>query len=156
MLHVIYLVFNEGYAASAGDALTRPALSGEAIRLGRRLVALLPEAEAQGLLARMLLHEARRAARTSPEGDIVPLEEQDRALWDHAQIAEGTTLVESLLHANLLDELMLMLHPVVIGKGKRLFTDGSALKRLKLADSKTSSTGVLIVTYRPSHESQER
>lgn len=99
VLHVIYLVFNEGYAASAGDALTRPDLSGEAIRLGRLLVALLPEAEAQGLLALMLLHDARRAARTSPEGDLVPLEEQDRSLWNHAQIAEGSALVEQALAA---------------------------------------------------------
>ncbi|HEU5016184.1 MAG TPA: RNA polymerase sigma factor [Roseiflexaceae bacterium] len=99
VLHVIYLVFNEGYAASAGDALTRPNLSGEAIRLGRLLVALLPEAEARGLLALMLLHESRRAARTSPAGDLIPLEEQDRALWNHAQIAEGTALVEQALAA---------------------------------------------------------
>ncbi len=99
VLHVIYLVFNEGYAASAGDALTRPDLSGEAIRLGRLLVALLPEAEAQGLLALMLLHDARRAARTSLEGDLVPLEEQDRSLWNHAQIAEGSALVEQALAA---------------------------------------------------------
>lgn len=99
VLHVIYLVFNEGYAASAGDALTRPDLSGEAIRLGRLLAALLPDAEAHGLLALMLLHESRRMARTSPQGDLVPLEEQDRTLWDQAQIAEGTALVERALHA---------------------------------------------------------
>jgi RNA polymerase sigma-70 factor (ECF subfamily) len=97
VLQVIYLVFNEGYAASAGDALTRPDLSGEAIRLGRLLVALLPEPEAQGLLALMLLHEARRAARTSPTGDIVLLEDQDRGLWDQAQIAEGAALVARAL-----------------------------------------------------------
>jgi RNA polymerase sigma-70 factor (ECF subfamily) len=97
VLHVIYLVFNEGYAASAGDALTRPDLSGEAIRLGRLLMALLPEPEAIGLLALMLLHEARRAARTSPEGDLVLLENQDRALWNREQIAEGLALVEQAL-----------------------------------------------------------
>ena len=99
VLHVIYLVFNEGYAASAGQTLTRPDLSGEAIRLGRLLAALLPEAEALGLLALMLLTDSRRAARTSPEGDLVPLEEQDRSLWNQAQIAEGTALAEQALAA---------------------------------------------------------
>ena len=99
VLHVIYLVFNEGYAASAGDALTRPDLSGEAIRLGRLLADLLPEAEAQGLLALMLLHESRRAARSSPEGDLIPLEEQDRSLWNREQIAEGSMLAERALAA---------------------------------------------------------
>ncbi len=99
VLHVIYLVFNEGYAASAGDALTRPDLSGEAIRLGRLLAALLPEAEVLGLLALMLLHESRRAARSSAEGDLIPLEEQDRGLWNAEQIAEGIALVERALAA---------------------------------------------------------
>jgi RNA polymerase sigma-70 factor, ECF subfamily len=97
VLHVIYLVFNEGYSASSGDALTRPDLSGEAIRLGRLLVALLPEPEVLGLLALMLLHESRRAARTSPEGDLVLLEDQDRSLWNREQIAEGTLFVERAL-----------------------------------------------------------
>ncbi len=94
VLQVVYLVFNEGYAASSGEALARPDLSGEAIRLGRLLVGLLPEPEAQGLLALMLLHESRRAARTSAEGDMVVLEDQDRALWNRELIAEGTGLVE--------------------------------------------------------------
>jgi len=97
VLHVVYLVFNEGYAASAGEALTRPDLSGEAIRLGRLLLALLPEPEVIGLLALMLLHESRRMARTSPTGDLVLLEEQDRALWNRDQILEGTVLVERAL-----------------------------------------------------------
>jgi len=94
VLRVIYLVFNEGYSASSGPSLTRHDLSGEAIRLGRLLVELLPEPEALGLLALMLLNESRRAARTSPAGDLILLDEQDRALWNRAQIAEGTTLVE--------------------------------------------------------------
>jgi len=97
VLRVVYLVFNEGYAASAGDLVTRHDLSAEAIRLGRLLVELLPEPEALGLLALMLLHESRRAARTSPSGDLVLLEDQDRSLWNRAQIAEGTRLVERAL-----------------------------------------------------------
>jgi RNA polymerase sigma-70 factor, ECF subfamily len=97
VLHVIYLVFTEGYSASAGLSLTRPDLSGEAIRLGRLLTELLPEPEALGLLALMLLHESRRAARTSPEGDLILLEDQDRSLWNHEQIVEGVTLVERAL-----------------------------------------------------------
>ena len=97
VLHVIYLVFNEGYSASAGDAVTRPDLSAEAIRLGRLLVELLPEPEAIGLLALMLLHDARRAARTSSGGEIVLLDQQDRTLWNRAQITEGIALVERAL-----------------------------------------------------------
>lgn len=93
VLQVIYLVFNEGYAASSGESLTRTDLSDEAIRLGRLLVELLPDPEAIGLLALMLLHESRRAARTSPDGDVVLLDEQDRSLWDVAQINEGRLLV---------------------------------------------------------------
>ncbi len=97
VLHVIYLVFNEGYSASSGDSLTRPDLSGEAIRLGRLLVELLPEPEVIGLLALMLLHESRRLARTSPAGDLILLENQDRSLWNHDQIVEGLALVERAL-----------------------------------------------------------
>jgi RNA polymerase sigma-70 factor, ECF subfamily len=97
VLHVIYLVFNEGYSASSGGSLTRADLSGEAIRLGRLLVELLPEPEALGLLALMLLHESRRAARTSSSGELVLLTDQDRSLWDRAQIAEGSALVEQAL-----------------------------------------------------------
>ena len=97
VLHVVYLVFNEGYSASGGDALTRPDLSGEAIRLGRLLVELLPEPEGIGLLALMLLHDARRAARTSPDGEIVLLDAQDRSVWNRGQIEEGLALVHRAL-----------------------------------------------------------
>jgi len=97
VLHVIYLVFNEGYYASAGESLTLPDLSAEAIRLARLLVELLSEPEVEGLLALMLLHEARRATRASPNGDLVLLEDQDRARWDQELIAEGTALVQRAL-----------------------------------------------------------
>ena len=97
VLHVIYLVFNEGYSASFGASLTRTDLSAEAIRLGRLIVELLPEPEAIGLLALMLLHESRRDARTSPDGEIVLLDEQDRGKWNRALIAEGIALVERAL-----------------------------------------------------------
>jgi RNA polymerase sigma-70 factor (ECF subfamily) len=97
VLHTIYLVFNEGYSASSGASLTRHDLSGEAIRLGRLLVDLLPEPEAIGLLALMLLQESRRAARTSPSGELVLLADQNRTLWDRAQIEEGTALLERAL-----------------------------------------------------------
>jgi RNA polymerase sigma-70 factor (ECF subfamily) len=97
VLHVIYLVFNEGYSASSGESVTRADLSGEAIRLARLLNQLLPEPEVQGLLAMMLLHESRRAARTSPDGDLILLENQDRSRWNRELIAEGTSLVEGAL-----------------------------------------------------------
>jgi RNA polymerase sigma-70 factor (ECF subfamily) len=97
VLHVIYLVFNEGYLASSGASLTREDLSTEAIRLGRLLVELLPEPEAIGLLALMLLHEARRPARTSPAGELILLDDQDRALWNRERIKEGVSLVEKAL-----------------------------------------------------------
>jgi RNA polymerase sigma-70 factor (ECF subfamily) len=93
VLHVVYLVYNEGYAASSGESLTRADLSGEAIRLGRLLVELLPQPEVQGLLALMLLQESRRDARTAPNGDIVLLEDQDRSRWNRAFIEEGRTRV---------------------------------------------------------------
>jgi RNA polymerase sigma-70 factor (ECF subfamily) len=94
VLQVVYLIFTEGYSASSGPSLTRSDLSGEAIRLGRLLVELLPEPEALGLLALMLLQESRRAARASSEGEVVLLEKQDRALWDRTLIDEGKALVE--------------------------------------------------------------
>jgi RNA polymerase sigma-70 factor, ECF subfamily len=97
VLHVVYLVFNEGYAASSGPSLVRADLSAEAIRLGRLIVELLPDPEAIGLLGLMLLQESRRAARTSPAGDLVLLDDQDRSLWNRDQIAEGSALVEQAL-----------------------------------------------------------
>jgi RNA polymerase sigma-70 factor (ECF subfamily) len=97
VLRVIYLVFNEGYSASSGGSLTRHDLSGEAIRLGRLLIELLPEPEAMGLQALMLLHDSRRAARTSPTGDLILLEDQDRALWNKDQITEGVSLAARAL-----------------------------------------------------------
>ncbi|MCW3051240.1 MAG: polymerase sigma-70 factor, subfamily [Chthonomonadales bacterium] len=97
VLQVIYLVFNEGYSASSGESLTRADLSREAIRLGRLLLDLLPEPEVAGLLALMVLQDSRRAARTSPEAELILLEDQDRSLWNRAQIAEGIALVEQAL-----------------------------------------------------------
>ncbi|HWM41093.1 MAG TPA: RNA polymerase sigma factor [Burkholderiales bacterium] len=97
VLRVIYLVFNEGYSASSGAAVTRAELSQEAIRVGRLLVQLLPGPEAKGLLALMLLQESRRAARTSAQGDLILLEDQNRSLWDRAMIAEGAQLVTEAL-----------------------------------------------------------
>jgi RNA polymerase sigma-70 factor (ECF subfamily) len=97
VLRVIYLVFNEGYSASVGAELTREDLTREAIRLGRLLMELLPEPEVMGLLALMLLHESRRPARTSPSGELVLLDDQDRSLWDAGLMAEGCALVERAL-----------------------------------------------------------
>jgi len=97
VLQVVYLVFNEGYSSSSGGSLTRHDLSGEAIRLGRLLIQLLPEPEVMGLLALMLLQDSRRAARTSTTGDLILLEDQDRTLWNRDQIAEGLKLVERAL-----------------------------------------------------------
>ena len=97
VLQVIYLVFNEGYLAAAGAEVTRAELTGEAIRLGRLLTELQPEPEVIGLLALMLMQESRRAARTSPSGELILLENQDRSLWNREQIAEGVALVEKAL-----------------------------------------------------------
>ena len=99
VLRVLYLVFNEGYSASSGAALTRHDVSGEAIRLGRLLVELLPEPEAMGLLALMLLQESRRAARSGPDGSLIVLDEQDRSLWNHELIAEGLQQVQRALES---------------------------------------------------------
>jgi len=99
VLRVVYLVFNEGYSPSSGAEATRHDLAAEAIRLGRLLLELVPEPEVQGLLALMLLHDARRLARTSSRGDLVLLDDQDRSLWDRAQIAEGSELVERALRS---------------------------------------------------------
>jgi RNA polymerase sigma-70 factor (ECF subfamily) len=99
VLHVVYLVFNEGYSASSGTTLTRADVSGEAIRLARLIVELLPVAESIGLLALLLLQESRRAARTSPAGELILLEVQDRTLWNHDQIAEGKALVQRALRS---------------------------------------------------------
>src|SRR5436190_8574663 len=98
VLHVIYLVFNEGYSAAAGVEVTRAELTGEAIRLGRLLTELQPEEpEVNGLLSLMLLQESRRAARTSPTGELILLENQDRSLWDREPISEGLSLLERAL-----------------------------------------------------------
>ena len=106
VLRVVYLVFNEGYSPSSGGAVTRAELSQEAIRVGRLLVELLPEPEAKGLLALMLLQESRRAARATPEGELVLLEDQDRARWDRALIAEGTSLSIQAIQDNLGPQLV--------------------------------------------------
>jgi RNA polymerase sigma-70 factor (ECF subfamily) len=97
VLRVVYLVFTEGYEASSGSSMTRSDLADEAIRLGRLLVELLPEPEAQGLLALMLLHDSRRGARTGPKGELILLADQDRSLWDHALIADGLALARQAL-----------------------------------------------------------
>jgi len=100
VLQAVYLVFNEGYSASFGESVTRPDLSSEAIRLGRLLNELMPEPEVTGLLALMLLHESRRAARTSPEGNLILLENQDRSLWNRLLIEEGVALVQRALNSH--------------------------------------------------------
>ena len=99
VLHVIYLVFNEGYSASSGASVTRADLSSEAIHLGRELLALLPEPEVMALVALMLLHESRRRARATPAGDLILLDDQDRTLWDRALIEEGAALAAQALQA---------------------------------------------------------
>jgi RNA polymerase sigma-70 factor (ECF subfamily) len=100
VLQVIYLIFTEGYSASSGPSLTRPGISQEAIRLGRLLVELLPEPESLGLLALLLLQESRRAARASPDGELILLEDQDRSLWNRNLVDEGKALVERAFHSH--------------------------------------------------------
>src|SRR5271154_7048765 len=107
VLHVVYLVFNEGYSAAAGAEVMRAELTGEAIRLGRLLSELQPEPEVIGLLSLMLLHESRRAARTSPAGELILLEHQDRSLWNREQIAEGVALLENALNSRRFDSYTL-------------------------------------------------
>jgi RNA polymerase sigma-70 factor (ECF subfamily) len=99
VLRVVYLVFNEGYSASSGESATRADLSGEAIRLGRLILDLLPEPEVQGLLALMLLHEARRETRHTADGEVILLDDQDRSKWNRALIAEGAALVRASLQS---------------------------------------------------------
>jgi len=101
VLRVVYLVFNEGYSASSGDSATRADLSGEAIRIGRLIVELIPEPEARGLLALMLLHESRRETRATPDGELILLDEQDRSRWNRALIAEGVALVRTAFETQL-------------------------------------------------------
>jgi RNA polymerase sigma-70 factor (ECF subfamily) len=119
VLHVIYLVFNEGYSPSSGASVTRHDLSGEAIRLGRLLVELLPEPEAIGLLALMLLHESRRAARTSRDGELVLLDDQDRSLWDMERIAEGNRLLERALSSRRIGPYVLQAAIAAVHAGAR-------------------------------------
>lgn len=97
VLHTLYLLFNEGYSASSGESLTRQHLTHEAIRLGRLLLALIPQADVMGLLGLMLVQESRSFARTNEQGDLMTLEHQDRSLWNHSQIAEASQLIQRAL-----------------------------------------------------------
>ncbi|HET7909894.1 MAG TPA: RNA polymerase sigma factor [Nitrospira sp.] len=123
VLRVIYLVFNEGYSASSGESLTRAEISAEAIRLGRLLLGLLPDPEAAGLLALMLLQESRRTARTAPNGDLILLEDQDRSLWHRDQIAEGLALVERALSSGLFGVYTLQAAIAAVHAGARNAAD---------------------------------
>ena len=137
VLQVIYLMFNEGYSASSGESLTRPDLSGEAIRLGRLLVELLPEPEAIGLLALMLLHESRRAARASPEGDLILLEDQDRRLWNREQITEGIALVRGALLSGRLGQYTLQAAIAAVHAAAPNFADTDWSQIVRLYDMLT-------------------
>jgi RNA polymerase sigma-70 factor (ECF subfamily) len=131
VLQVIYLVFNEGYSAAAGAEVTRAELTGEAIRLGRLLTELRPEPEVIGLLALMLLHESRHAARTSPTGELILLENQDRSLWNREQIAEGVALLEKALKSRRLGSYTLQarLRPFMRRRNRSLGPTGHRLLR---------------------------
>ncbi len=134
VLHVVYLVFNEGYSAAAGAEVMRAELTGEAIRLGRLLLELRQEPEVMGLLALMLLQESRRAARTSPTGELILLENQDRALWNREQIAEGVALLEKALSprspaASALTHCRLRLRPFMRRRNRPLRPTGDRLLR---------------------------
>ena len=135
VLQVVYLVFNEGYSAAAGAEVTRAEITGEAIRLGRLLAGLQPEPEVNGLLALMLLQESRRAARTSPAGELILLEHQDRALWNREQIAEGVGLVEKALSLGSLRPLhtcRLRLRPFMRRRSRPLRPTGGRLLRFTI------------------------
>lgn len=132
---MIYLVFNEGYAASSGASVVRHDLASEAIRLGRLLVGLLPEPEAMGLLALMLLHESRRAARMTADGDLVLLDAQDRQRWDRAQIDEGLALVDRALASRRIGPYVLQaaigaVHADAVCREHRLGRDRRTLRRV--------------------------
>jgi RNA polymerase sigma-70 factor (ECF subfamily) len=137
VLRVIYLVFNEGYSASSGDTVTRADLSGEAIRLGRLIAELMPEPECLGLLALMLLHESRRAARTADDGEIVLLADQDRSKWDRDAITEGLALIDRALAAGpagpfALQAAILGVHAQAEGAGSTNWDDIAGLYSLLL------------------------
>ena len=150
VLQVVYLVFNEGYSAAAGREVTRAELTGEAIRLGRLLAELQPNPETEpeviGLLALMLLHESRRAARASPTGDLILLEHQDRSLWNRSQIAEGVALLEKAMKYRPIRPL----HTAGrhcgrtcaggIGRGDRLGTDRCAVRPIGTNSAFAGST----------------
>ena len=134
VLRVIYLVFNEGYSASSGGEVTRADLSAEAIRLGRLLVDLLPDEEAIGLLALMLLNESRRAARATPDGDLVLLADQDRALWDGGLVAEGRTLAGRVAAASAVGPYALQAAIAAVHAGARRAGDTDWTEIVRLYD----------------------
>jgi len=151
VLQVVYLVFNEGYSAAAGAGVTRAELTGEAIRLGRLLAGLQPEPEVNGLLALMLLQESRRAARTSPAGELILLEHQDRGIWNRGQIAEGVGLVEKALSLGSLRPLhtcRLRLRPFMRRRSRPLRPTGGRLLR-STTNSRAFSLRPLSISIAP-------